>query len=124
MEKRKPRTAGFSLIEVLVAALILMVAIAGLLSAFPVGYRDIMYGGRVSQAVELAQQQLEALKAGTFPPSGGTGTSGAYTLTWTVTSVGFGASSGDLVKVDVTVNWPQMNRPGSYDLAGFISKPY
>ncbi len=124
MEKRKPGAAGFSLVEVLVAALILMVAIAGLLSAFPVGYRDIMYGGRVSQAVELAQQRLEALKAGTFPPSSGTATSGSYTLTWTVTNVGFGASSGELVKVDVTVNWPQMNRPGSYDLAGFISKPY
>ncbi len=124
MEKRKPGADGFSLVEVLVAALILMVAIAGLLSAFPVGYRDVMYGGRVSQAVELAQQKLEALKAGSFPPAGGTETSGSYTLTWTVANVGFGASSGDLVKVDVAVTWPQMSRPGSYDLAAFISKPH
>ncbi len=128
MEKRKPGAAGFSLVEVLVAALILMVAIAGLLSAFPVGHRDIVYSGRVSQAVELAQQKLEELKSGTYPAADGsadgTQTNGAYTISWTVTNVGFAGSVDDLRKVDVTVSWAQMARPGSYELAAFISKPY
>ncbi len=119
-----PQAPGFTLVEILLAALVLGLAVVGLLTAFPVGYRDIAYAGRVSEAVELAQQKLEELKDGPFPPTNGTAASGAYTLTWTVTSVGFGGAAGDLQKVNVTVSWAQTTRPGRYDLAGFISKSY
>ncbi len=125
---RRPRPLrpgqGFSLVEVLVAATILSVSLLSMMTAFPVSYRDIGYGGRVSQAVALAQQKLEALKAGPFPPTGGTETNGAFTLTWAVTSVGFGGTPGDLQRVTVAVTWSQMTRPGRYDLVGFTSKPY
>jgi prepilin-type N-terminal cleavage/methylation domain-containing protein len=120
----RPGVNGFTLVEVLVSVLILAGAIVGLIGAFPVGYQDVVYGGRVSQAVALAQQELEALKQGPFPPTSGTQTSGAYTLTWTVTSVGVGGAADDLRKVSLVVTWPQMTRPGRYDLAGFLSKPY
>ncbi len=123
-EVEGPQAPGFTLVELLLAALLLVVAIVGLLTAVPVGYRDIVYGGRVSQAVELAQQKLEDLKDVPFPPTSGTQTSGPYTLTWTVTGVGFGAAAADLQKVTVTVSWAQTTRPGRYDLAGFTSKPY
>lgn len=115
---------GFSIVEVLVAAVILSVSLLSIMTAFPVGYRDIGYGGHVSQAVALAQQKLEALKAGPFPPAGGTETNGPYTLTWAVSGVGFGGTPGDLQRVTVTVTWPQRTRPGRYDLVGFTSKPY
>lgn len=115
---------GFSVVEVLVAATILVVSLLAMMTAFPVSYRDIAYGGRVSQAVALAQQKLEALKAGPFPPAGGTETNGAYTLSWAVTGVGFGGTPGDLQRVTVTITWDQMTRPGRYDLVGFTSKPY
>jgi len=118
------RTRGFTLVEVLVAAAILVVGLLGILTAFPAAYQDIMYGGRVTQAVALAQQKLEEVKAGGFPPTGGTQTSGTYTITWAVTSVGFGTVTGDLRKVTVTVTWSQRVRPGRYDLEGYIGKPY
>ena len=124
MERVNRSARGFTLVEVLVAVTILVVSLLAIMTAFPVGYRDIVYGGRVSQAVALAQQKLEELKAGTFPPVNGNATNGAYTITWTVTSVGFGSAVSDLQKVTVTVTWTQMVRPGRYDLVGFVSKPY
>jgi Tfp pilus assembly protein PilV len=119
---RKP--SGFTLVEVLVAGTILAVSLLGIITAFPVAYRDIVYGGRVTQAVAQAQQKLEEVKAANFPPANGTQTNGLYTVTWTVNSVGFGASANDLRKVVVTVTWPQLIRTGRYDLEGFISRPY
>jgi prepilin-type N-terminal cleavage/methylation domain-containing protein len=121
----RPRTArGFTLVEVLVAAVVLTVGLLGVFTAFLPGSQDVAYAGRVSQAAMRAQQQLEALKAGPFPPANGTATSGRYSLTWTVTSVGFGAAPDALRKVTITVTWPQAARPGRYDLVGFLSKPY
>jgi prepilin-type N-terminal cleavage/methylation domain-containing protein len=118
------RSRGFSLVELLVAATILAVGLLGILTAFPVSHRDIVYGGRVSQAVALAQQRMEQLKAGNFPPANGNETSGLYTINWTVSSVGVGAAVNDLRKVTVNVTWTQSIRPGRYDLEGFVSKPY
>ncbi len=120
-----PRHApGFTLVEVLVAAVILTVSLLFIFTAFLPGSQDVAYAGRVSQAALQAQQQLEALKAGPFPPGPGTATSGLYTLTWTVTSVGFGAAPDALRRITVTVTWPQAGRPGRYDLVGFASNPY
>ncbi len=116
--------AGFTLVEVLTAVTILAVSLLAIISAFPVAYEDIAYGGNVSQAIALAQQQLEVLKAGAFPPATGSRSASPYAVTWTVTSVGYGTTPDDLRRVDVTVTWPQRVRSGSYELVGFISKPY
>jgi prepilin-type N-terminal cleavage/methylation domain-containing protein len=120
--RRKGR--GFTLLELLVAATILAVSLLAIATAFPVGYRDVVYGGRVSQAVAMAQQKLEELKAGSFPPVGGKQTNAEFTISWSVTSVGFGAATNDLRKIAVTVTWPQSTRTGRYELHGFVSKPY
>ena len=119
-----PQARGFTLVEVLVAALILGVSLLFIFTAFLPGYQNVAYAGRVSQAVMLAQQKLEELKAGPFPPGNGTATNGRYSLAWTVTSVGVGAAPDDLHKITVTVTWPQAGRPGRYDLVGFVSTPY
>ena len=120
-----PRTdRGFTLVEVLVAALILGVSVLFLFTAFLPGYQNVAYAGRVSQAVMLAQQKVEELKAGPFPPANGTATHGLYSLAWAVTGIGFAGAPDDLRKITVTVTWPQTGRPGRYDLVGFTSKPY
>ncbi|HET7853959.1 MAG TPA: prepilin-type N-terminal cleavage/methylation domain-containing protein, partial [Candidatus Methylomirabilis sp.] len=48
---------GFSLIEVLVAAAILSVALLALASLFPTGYQNIAYGGGMTTAADLGQQK-------------------------------------------------------------------
>jgi prepilin-type N-terminal cleavage/methylation domain-containing protein len=50
---------GFTLVEVLVAAMILVVALLTLASMFPVGYRQITDAGRMTVAVSGARHILE-----------------------------------------------------------------
>jgi prepilin-type N-terminal cleavage/methylation domain-containing protein len=50
---------GFTLVEVLVAAMILVVALLTLASMFPVGYRQITDAGRMTMAVSGARHILE-----------------------------------------------------------------
>jgi type II secretory pathway pseudopilin PulG len=50
---------GFTLVEVLVAAMILIVALLTLASMFPVGYRQIADAGRMTAAVSGARHILE-----------------------------------------------------------------
>jgi Tfp pilus assembly protein PilV len=107
-----------------VSATILSVCLLGVISTFAASYRDVSFTGRSSRAVQLAQQRLEELKSGAFPPADGTQTVDQYTVAWTVSSVGFGPAAGDLRRISVRVDWPQQVRPGRYDLVGFASKPF
>jgi prepilin-type N-terminal cleavage/methylation domain-containing protein len=50
---------GFTLVEVLVAAMILVVALLTLASMFPVGYKQITDAGRMTMAVSGARHILE-----------------------------------------------------------------
>ena len=50
---------GFTLVEVLVAAMILVVALLTMASMFPVGYRQITDAGRMTAAVSGARHILE-----------------------------------------------------------------
>jgi prepilin-type N-terminal cleavage/methylation domain-containing protein len=50
---------GFTLVEVLVAAMILVVALLTLASMFPMGYKQIADGGRMTMAVSGARHILE-----------------------------------------------------------------
>jgi prepilin-type N-terminal cleavage/methylation domain-containing protein len=50
---------GFTLVEVLVASMILVVALLTLASMFPVGYRQITDAGRMTMAVTGARHILE-----------------------------------------------------------------
>jgi prepilin-type N-terminal cleavage/methylation domain-containing protein len=56
---------GFTLTEVLIAAMILLIALLSLASMFPMGYRQIADAGRMTMAVSAARQVLE--DAGTLP---------------------------------------------------------
>jgi prepilin-type N-terminal cleavage/methylation domain-containing protein len=56
---------GFTLTEVLVAAMILAIALLSLASMFPTGYRQITDAGRMTMAVTAGRQILE--DAGTLP---------------------------------------------------------
>ena len=52
---------GFTLVEVLVAAMILLVALMTLASMFPVGYKQIADAGRMTVGVMGARQILEGI---------------------------------------------------------------
>ena len=58
---------GFTLVEVLVAAIILVVALVGIATMFPLGYRQIADAGRTTAAVTGARHILEDIEALPFP---------------------------------------------------------
>ena len=58
---------GFTLVEVLVASMILVVALLSLATMFPVGYRQITDAGRMTMAVTGGRHILEDIGALPFP---------------------------------------------------------
>jgi len=88
--------SGFTLIELMVAVIILSVGILALASGSGAVYRMLGAGKRTTRAVALASQRMELLRrqANATDPrctalAGGTATSaGNVTSTWTVTGTG------------------------------------
>jgi Tfp pilus assembly protein PilV len=78
------RNAGLTLIEILVAGMILIVAIVGMFSLWNVCSRSILNSGEVNEAGQIARAELERAKV--YGPSSfpiGTYSSGTQTGTWT-----------------------------------------
>jgi prepilin-type N-terminal cleavage/methylation domain-containing protein len=93
---------GFSLIELIVAILILTVGILGLAATAGQVQRMVGWGGRMAGSAAVASARLEMLRATPCASlaASGTQTQGIYTVSWTV------ASSGNLRTMTVTVTYP------------------
>lgn len=89
------------MVEVIIAILILSVGILGLASTAALVTRMIGQGGSYSQATTLATEQIEILRSQCGALSGGSSTSGNYTVNWTVTP----GTATD--QVTVTVSYPR-----------------
>jgi len=59
MMPRKSDSRGFTIVEVLIASMILLVALLVLAGMFPMGYRQVADAGRMTLAVTGARQILE-----------------------------------------------------------------
>jgi len=103
---------GFSLVEVVVAILILTVGVLGLAASAGTITRLTAEGGRTGGAAAVAETRFEVLR-GTPCASlaSGSATSGKFTETWRVTSV-----TTLLKTVTVTVSYPsgRTTRTASY----------
>ena len=81
---------GFTLIEVIVAMIILTVGVLGLAASAGAVSRLSSEGVRSSGAAALSGAKLEELRATPCANlANGTQTTGAYTLTWTIATSGF-----------------------------------
>jgi len=58
--------AGLTLPEVLLAAVIISVAVLGLVGLFPTALQNVQYGGHMSQASSLAQEMIELIRTQPF----------------------------------------------------------
>jgi type IV pilus modification protein PilV len=107
------RSKGFTLIEVLIALIILSVSLLALAGLMVTTTRNNSSGAHLTEAVTMAQDKLEELRVTrweTIPEGatmdqalGSTGTS--YARQWAV------ATAGNLKTVTVTVTWAdRMNR--------------
>jgi len=93
---------GFTIIEVVVAVLVLTVGVLGLSATAALVTRMIGQGQRLSEATALAQRRFEILRSQSCSAiTSGTETVGRYTLTWRTTDV-----SGRAVTVNLAVTSP------------------
>ncbi len=104
---------GFSLVELVVAILILTVGILGLAATAGQVTRMVGWGGRYGASAAVAGAELEELRAtpcGSLG-TGGTATKGIYSLSWTITT------SGQLKTMTLSVTYPngRSNRTDVYE---------
>lgn len=110
-------TRGFSLVEVIVAMVILTVGVLGLAASARAVSSLTTEGGRMSGAAAAASSQFEMLRAGTCSTmAGGTGTAAdGYSLSWTV------ATSGLLKQVTLAVSYSTGRKIRSTTFVTYIS---
>lgn len=111
------KSKGFTLMEILVALVILSVTLLALAGLMVRTTRNNSFGGHMTEAATFAQDKLEEFRAigwvkippnttGVDKPTGASGI--AYTRNWGVAP---NPVNGDLREITVTVNWTdQTNR--------------
>ncbi len=121
------KTKGFSLIEVLIALVILSVSLLALAGLMVTTTRTNSFGGHLTEAVTFAQQRLEQLRAA---PYNTIVTSGApviehgvhsgidYSMSWVVAP----NADNSLRRVTMAVTWND-GVPHSFSLVTLIKNP-
>jgi type IV pilus assembly protein PilV len=104
---RCKKSKGFSLIEVLIALVILAVALLALAGLMVQSTNSNSWGSHLTEASTFAQDKLEELRMTTWPNlvsdsdvrTGSTGIN--YTRTWTVAT----NTAGNLRTVNISISW-------------------
>lgn len=104
---------GFTVVEVIIAILVLSVGVLGLASTAALTTRMISMGYRYSEASTVVAQQFEILRSRPCDQIvAGTRTTGIYELSWTVDEVA-GRSPGRRINLEVT--YPGSGGPARTD---------
>lgn len=91
---------GFTIVEILVAVMILSVGLMGLVTTAGLVTRMIGQGHRYTEASALANERIEVLRSQGCPAAGGgTETRGDYTITWRVVALAAPKGRGFFVRV-------------------------
>jgi Tfp pilus assembly protein PilV len=116
------RRQGFSLVDALIGAAVLVVGLLALISVFPIASDNTVASAGHTPAVALGPQQIERLRNMAFPPGGGSDAQLVggivYTRTWSVAVTG--SPPDRMATVSVSVTWP--GRGGRVDLATMIAE--
>ncbi len=112
------RERGVTLIELMVALLVIAVGIMALSGVQTRSSNDVYATGRQTRALSLAQERIEETRAGGFAAAvADTGTSDGFDYITQVDSVNVG-----LRQITVTVSWTEgTSSPRSITLDGLVS---
>ena len=116
---------GFTVVEVLIAAAILLVALLAVADMLPTSSTNVDEGGRISTAVALAQQTLEVVKNSGFPPVAGNcpGTvPTSFTCSLAVSVIEGAIPNNRLATITVTTTWRNSQRSGTVSLVTRIAE--
>jgi prepilin-type N-terminal cleavage/methylation domain-containing protein len=129
MSKRKrtrrsrPDSAGFSLIEVMIALTFLGVGLLAIAQLIPLGMSGITQARVRTNAVQAAQERLDELKAEDYSSaalSAGTYTEtvGQYTITWSILD---NTPVPGSKRINMTASWPTLTGTKSTRLTTFTT---
>lgn len=106
---------GLTLVELLIAAAILSVALLGIAEMFPSAYQNVATGGRLTRATFLAEQQLEPLRGQSFASltarvapyiDPGNPIDGTYLRQWSIHDNSLDSTiPGGMKRIRVQVTW-------------------
>ena len=109
--------AGVTLVELMIALVIVAVGIMALSAVQTHSSRDVTVTSQHARALSLAQAQVEnARVAGFETAAADSGVSGIYNWRREITSVGTG-----LNRVRVTVNWTSQGGPRGLEISTLMS---
>jgi len=127
--RRRRRRAGFSLLDVLIGMVVLVIAIGFSLELAGRNAQEMLSNQQVAGASLLAQNKMEELRnstyaniatgsdTGTLDAQGNSG--GIYSRSWTVTA---DTPMVGMKSIDVTVTWSQWNKTQSYVMHGEVAQ--
>jgi len=114
MYRRSPRVQGITLVEVMVALIVLAVVVIGAAAFFAAGRGTIEESAQRRTAAQVGQQQLEIARAGGYEAladAEGTATVDGVEYSWTLTVTGALADPGDAEsgykQMCMVVDWPR-----------------
>ena len=114
---------GFTVVEVLIAAAILLVALLAVADMLPTSSTNVDEGGRISNAVALAQQTIEVVKNSAFPPVAGSCPGPVPTSFTCSLAVSLsGTAPNQLATITVTTTWRNSQRSGTVSLVARLAE--
>lgn len=117
MSRNRPASAGFSLVELLIAIVVISIGVLALSAVQTQSSRDVFAEGRQAGALALAQERIESVRAGGYAGAvADTGQAGSYSWITAVDDI-----SLELREVTVTVTWNQGATPRSLMLQTLIA---
>jgi len=104
MLRRRDRSRGFTLIEIMIATLLLVVALLGIVSTSVIVTQTNTFSKTMTTATTLARAKMEVLKNTDYDGlTGGTEmVESVFTRTWTVTN---NTPATDMKTIEVNVTW-------------------
>jgi len=122
------KSGGFSLIEILIALIILSISLLALASLMATTSRNTSFGGHITEAATYAQDQLEKMRGASYGAVNNTWVdeSGAANMT-SRSAIDYSrtlnvVTSGNVKKVTITVSWRDQTN-NSLSIVSSISDP-
>lgn len=117
---------GFTVAEILIAAAVLSLAILAIAGMFPTAYQNVIYGGRITKATNLAGQKMEELKNSSYASlivssynDPNNPIEGIFSRSWKIEDSGLPTG---LKRITVTVSWSTTFGPKNVQLMTLIGQ--